>query len=100
MGCVPSVIDGRVTIVDFEELLACHLHDLFCGDSPSKIGMIEVEDHGLSGFLPLLGDGFDVLLHDFDDAVSSLRLDGASEVTKIHVNRGSEISTGDLFAGN
>ena len=89
---VTLIKDGRVTVIDFEELLMVDLHELLGGDRPLEVRVIEVREHGHSGPHSLRMDGIKGVLERLDDLRAGrgieglVRQDQLLDIRRVHVD--------------
>ena len=109
-GGVAFVVHRRVAIVDLEEFLTVHLHQLLGGYAPDEVRVVEMEEHRLAGFLALREYGIDGAPHDLDGVIGGDRRDERNGIGQVHVHRTAHLglgrglralpTRGDLHAGN
>ena len=100
MGRVPLVVRGWMPIVDLEKALPLHLHQVFSGDPPSKIRMVDVREHGLAGLAALIQNGVHPALHHIEHIGATLRRDLLAEIGGVDVHRKRQVTAGDFLGGN
>ena len=100
MQLVTLVIDRRMAVIDFEELLMVDLHELLGGDGPLEVRVIEMGEHRHSGPDPLRMHGIKGMLKRFDDLRAGggieglVRQDELLNVRRVDVH----VLVRDLFA--
>ncbi len=87
-----------MAVVNLEEAVATHLHQVFGGDGPIKIRVIDVRKDSFAVRFPLRQNRVDVLLHDVENAVAG---EGGNELANIHradVDRYFPVICADLLS--
>ena len=62
-----EVVDDRMAVVDFVELLFDRVGEILRGDGPPEIRMVQVGQDRFSGLLFAFGNGLEILTDDFGD---------------------------------
>ena len=92
MQLVAGIVDGRVAVIDLEELLVVDLHELLGGDRPLEVRVIEVGEHGHARPEPLRMHGVEGMLQRLDDLRAGhgiqglIRQDELLDVRRVHVH--------------
>ena len=83
---IAFVANGRMAVVNLEEPVALHLHQVLGGERPAEVGVVDVRKHRLAAEPALRQHGVDIALHDFHDIRAVPRLDSVAKVGRVDVD--------------
>ena len=81
---VAQVVDGVMAVVDFDKPLAKDGGNVFGGDRPAEVGMVEVHEDFAAGAPGLLLGGAEVVVDRLGDGAAAERLDQFRQVRGVH----------------
>ena len=75
-----------VTVVNLEKAFSMQVDDVLYRDGIVKIRMVDVGEHGHSGFFSLFQHSINIALHDFRHTLPTLWCDEGLNVGRIHMD--------------
>ena len=95
---ITQIAHGGMAVVDFEKVFPANPNDVFGGERPAKIGMIDVREHRQPSNHALGQHGVHVPLNHIHDAGPYLRLDEIAQIRRVEVDRRFFKLVGDFLA--